>query len=37
MKPFKYQKYDDNYISSKNKFFYISPAKKKFYTQQQIT
>ena len=30
MKPFKYQKYDDNYISSKNKFFYISPAERNF-------
>ena len=30
MKPFKYQKYDDNYISSKNQFFYISTAERNF-------
>ena len=30
MKPFKYQKYDDTYISSKNKFFYMSPAERNF-------
>ena len=30
MKPFKYQKYADNYISSKNKFVYISPVERNF-------